>query len=255
MIITKEFTKALDRFNKGYKKLGENDCWLWQKSQFQVNKHSFNAHRFSFYIHNGFLPRKRIYHACNNSKCINPKHLYIPGDSTSIKPLFDYLVKKDNINGCWEWCGSKDEKGYGLIPVGGNKSMRAHRYSYRLFNGSIKKGLHVLHKCDNPTCVNPKHLFLGTNNDNIQDKVSKNRHRGWRFGKPLEERIKNFLSSVQINNECWIYKNKQIYIENKTMNSYRFSFFIKNHYYPTKKRIKHSCGNLLCVNPDHLYLQ
>jgi hypothetical protein len=79
-----------------------------------------------------------------------------------------------DINGCWIWKRFKDNKGYGMSGLKG-KSIRAHRLSYLAFVGEIPNNLHVLHNCDNPTCVNPKHLFLGTHQDNMNDKVNKNR--------------------------------------------------------------------------------
>jgi hypothetical protein len=78
-----------------------------------------------------------------------------------------------DINDCWVWKRSKN-KGYGQSGLKG-KSIKAHRLSYLTFVGEIPNNLHVLHTCDNPTCVNPKHLFLGTNQDNMNDKVNKNR--------------------------------------------------------------------------------
>lgn len=86
-------------------------------------------------------------------------------------------VKKTDY--CWNWTGSKRNKGYGAFgyTVNGRTIQgRAHRYSYELHIGDIPQGLFVLHRCDNPACVNPDHLFLGTNEDNIKDMLSKGRH-------------------------------------------------------------------------------
>jgi hypothetical protein len=86
-------------------------------------------------------------------------------------------VKKDS-NGCWVYQGSSDTGGYGVF-TSSKQRYAAHRYSWELFNGPIKKGLQVLHKCDNPICVNPDHLFLGTPQDNMLDKTNKLRqYRG-----------------------------------------------------------------------------
>lgn len=92
------------------------------------------------------------------------------------------LVKKTRKapSGCIEWTGSLNWAGYGKIQVrfakGHNSYLKAHRMSYSLFVDSIPDGLFVLHKCDNPKCVNPLHLFLGTQQANMADKVSKVRH-------------------------------------------------------------------------------
>lgn len=78
---------------------------------------------------------------------------------------------------CWLWTGGKQSDGYGAIGVGGrtNKKIGAHRLAWELSNGNIPKGLHVLHKCDNPPCVNPSHLRVGTNLENMQDRGRKGR--------------------------------------------------------------------------------
>ena len=77
--------------------------------------------------------------------------------------------------GCWEWSGEIDKYGYGKIFDNGKRKL-SHRFSYELHFGVFDFSLYVLHKCDNPRCVNPDHLFLGTAKDNYDDAKSKNRH-------------------------------------------------------------------------------
>lgn len=74
---------------------------------------------------------------------------------------------------CWEWLAA-NICGYGVF-TSKQKNIRAHRFSWELKFGDIGDGMCVLHKCDNPSCVNPKHLFLGTHKDNMRDMFSKNR--------------------------------------------------------------------------------
>ena len=74
--------------------------------------------------------------------------------------------------GCWEWQRCRTPHGYGDAQVGG-KHVRAHRAAWDIFRGAIPLGMCVLHKCDNPPCCNPKHLFLGTQRDNMRDMNAK----------------------------------------------------------------------------------
>ena len=83
-------------------------------------------------------------------------------------------VQKGNKNSCWNWLGAKNPKGYGLLGIQ-YPERRSHRFSWYLHNGKIPKKLFVLHSCDNPSCVNPNHLFLGTAQDNTNDMIKKGR--------------------------------------------------------------------------------
>lgn len=88
----------------------------------------------------------------------------------------DRLARRSALmpSGCIEWQGSRSAKGYGRMWVG-RKCKQAHRVAFELDVGSIPDGLQVLHRCDNPPCVNPAHLFTGTNLDNVRDKLAKGR--------------------------------------------------------------------------------
>lgn len=89
-----------------------------------------------------------------------------------------FWPKVDKSGDCWLWLGSTWHYGYGCIYVAKpRKAANAHRVSYEMANGPIPKGLFVLHRCDNPRCVRPSHLFLGTQMDNVRDMVNKGRER------------------------------------------------------------------------------
>jgi DNA-binding XRE family transcriptional regulator len=84
-----------------------------------------------------------------------------------------YLPDNLDKNKCWEWKGSIN-RGYGVI-CHNKKTIKAHRVSYELYYEKPLNDLHCLHNCDNPSCVNPLHLFAGTNLDNVRDKINKGR--------------------------------------------------------------------------------
>lgn len=90
------------------------------------------------------------------------------------KPIIDRFTDKIEISSCWLWTSTLQKHGYGYFKDN-NINVLAHRWSYEYFIFDIPVGLQVLHKCDVRKCVNPNHLFLGTNLDNVQDKVKKGR--------------------------------------------------------------------------------
>ena len=97
---------------------------------------------------------------------------------SSLRERFDAKVcKSPHPNGCWIWTAVKHKAGYGKI-LHNRKTLLAHRVSFELNRHQIPDGLLVLHHCDNPSCVNPDHLFLGTYSDNAKDRDAKGRAAG-----------------------------------------------------------------------------
>lgn len=97
----------------------------------------------------------------------------MPKERGSAAERFWRKVKKSD--GCWEWTGTKNSRGYGMFTPTPGKRVLAHRFSWEMENGRIPDGLFGCHRCDNPGCVRPDHLFVGTNSDNIRDAVAKGR--------------------------------------------------------------------------------
>jgi len=123
-------------------------------------------------------------------------------DSSSLQQrLESHIVSKD---GCWltDLCCCRN--GYPKIGVGG-KTQKASRVMFELFNGEIPKGFYVCHKCDNPSCINPNHLFLGTQKDNMVDMAKKgrstkgSRNRSAKLNEDDVVEIKRLLSEGRLN--------------------------------------------------------
>lgn len=95
------------------------------------------------------------------------------------KEIYGKLVIRSD--GCWGWKNKALSSGYAVVNCGANNPKLAHRISWIIHNGAIPKGLWVLHRCDNPICTNPEHLFLGTPKDNTVDMMTKGRKK-WAIG-------------------------------------------------------------------------
>lgn len=100
-------------------------------------------------------------------------------------PLSNTIIARRLANGldsanegeCWVWARAKNNHGYGTLTVGGRRAY-AHRLAFELSGGRLARGVHVCHRCDNPACINPDHLYAGTRSDNMKDMVAKGRHGG-----------------------------------------------------------------------------
>lgn len=100
---------------------------------------------------------------------------------TVIERIFERSIPEPNT-GCWLWCLGADNNGYGVVRHNG-KQDRAHRVSYAETFGEIPNCMHVCHKCDVTSCVNPDHLFVGSRKDNMRDMAAKGRAGGQKLSK------------------------------------------------------------------------
>ena len=96
---------------------------------------------------------------------LDKKSAYELLEERSIKP----------VSGCVEYTGHKNRQGYGRLRFGGSKHQLVHRFAYETYLGPIPDGVLVCHHCDNPPCINPDHLVLGSHQDNVNDKIRKGR--------------------------------------------------------------------------------
>jgi hypothetical protein len=87
-------------------------------------------------------------------------------------------VERRTESECWPWTASTDGFGYGMIGVGSHSTKRSHVVSYELHKGPVPVGMVVRHTCDNPICVNPGHLLIGTVRDNTTDRMERGRSKG-----------------------------------------------------------------------------
>jgi hypothetical protein len=176
-----------ERFWSKVDKRGPDECWPWLASEQVAITSTSNVsfRRVAWELANPPHPEpnSKVFNVCGFSMCANPRHLFRP----TLEDRFWPNVQK--TSGCWNWIGAEQSKGRGYGTIGKDgKTLRAHRVSWEMHNGPIPEGLIVCHKCDNPKCVRPEHLFLGTHSDNVADKVAKGRQsKGPAFAKVMRD--------------------------------------------------------------------
>lgn len=186
-----------------------NGCWIWKSivnksgttlftTSFQGTYFCVSARRFCWeqILGNKLHKNIEIHVSCGNTLCVNPDHLY---ERTEICRLEEQIIKNKDDD-CWIWTGHKPS-GYGTIRFGCKNNAKVHRIMWKLYNGEIPENLQVLHKCDNPLCVNPKHLFLGTIKDNMLDMVRKDRCKLAKLKVVDIREIRDFLDDGKPTNE------------------------------------------------------
>jgi len=151
-------------------------------------------------LSHGALYRRIILNGMTVKEAIKKGHLGIKSREQLLYSLKKRLLSKykiDPITSCWNFTGSL-VNGYGCIGFGLKNLMKAHRASYLVHFGEIPDNLDCCHTCDNPTCINPDHLFLGTAKENMEDMYSKGRRKHTGDSSPNRKLSEKIVSDIRI---------------------------------------------------------
>ncbi|MFA5898141.1 MAG: HNH endonuclease signature motif containing protein [Hyphomicrobium sp.] len=179
---------------KFWAKVDKTDtCWVWTGAtnmgygQFTTESHPKRvrvpAQAYSFEIAGGVLePGQRVMQTCGNKLCVHPAHLSAGTQADYDRWSPENTAKRfwarvsQQVEGCWEWQGRRMAKSpYGQTTYK-SKPINAHRLAWILTHGAIPEGLVICHRCDNPPCCRPDHLFTGTHAENTADMIAKQRN-------------------------------------------------------------------------------
>ncbi len=194
-------SKDVERFWKKVGRRSEDKCWPWKPGaeipapslQFTIGCSSVHPRKAAWLIRNGPVPEGTcVLHRCENARCVNPAHLFLSTMAEKMregrrtgkvqaKPVdlaqrFWSKVLRRAEQQCWPWKATRSRLGYADFSIG-RKKFLGHRVAWRLTHGDIPPGQCVCHRCDNPACCNPAHLFLATREENYKDMLAKNRMR------------------------------------------------------------------------------
>ncbi len=201
-----------------------------------------------------------------------------------IERFYAKVSKTPTERGCLEWTGYHNRLGYGYFKVG-KKNIGAHRIAWEIVNGPIPAGLVIRHMCHNPQCVNPAHLRLGSQADNVRDMMSSgrwhnapntrapyvkpvkpvrptaNRIKRVRPVKPVEERFYAKVSKTPNETGCldWLaghvrFGYGRFSIGGKSVNTHRLAWELVNGPVPDGLQVCHRCDRPICCNVEHLFL-
>ncbi len=171
--LTAKIESLLDKSKEHWTWAGSTNQKGYQQISFNKKVYSVRSLIYQIYIDDSATETIKL--TCSFKNCLNPEHM-IEGAHLDATIRFWKHVNILGMNDCWVWVGAKDTKNYGNFNIGKGKYIKASRFSYMIHNkGENIQNLEVCHKCDNPSCVNPGHLFLGSRQDNATDMVVKNR--------------------------------------------------------------------------------